>query len=210
MRKKTSAGTTMAGKRKKRAKSSTRKKGPGAGSGKRLSNNASSTHHPYESKIVVAVNAMLRDVKGILAKLLNHYPYDSNSAPTAGIAGYISDLIDELTNGERDQKKHDDTIEGNLWAIAGIEDQYHINGHTPPTHPHQPSSPTHEERVVELFTTINSICREVLQMLEPGKPLPTQPKDIVDLAKDTQQIVALIKVQIKAFHVRPTISPFTK
>lgn len=206
----------MAVKRRKSEKSIGRKKAPASSSKKKTAGRTFATHHPYEAKIKKSVKSLLTDAKAIFAKL-NHY--DKNRSPTAGIIGMIEELVEELTNGQSDQTKHEDAIEQALYAIAGIDDQYIINGDSPDTNADKPTADTHEGRVAELLTTINSICREVLELLDPGidagqQPDPNDYADaqdfIVAIASDTQGVVALIGSDIRAVHTRGRYSTFSK
>jgi hypothetical protein len=164
-------------------------------------------HHPYEAKIYNAVNGTLTDVQAILNKL-NQQPNDGNIAPTTGMIGRLGALLKELNKGSPDQATHDSNIEGILYAIAQMGDQYNIGGKSPTTKAYpQPSGGTHEDRVLKLFTTIDSICRDIFRILEPGTPLTPQPAggagntpDIVAMAKDTQKVAKKIKNHIVTMH----------
>ena len=129
---------------------------------------ASPPHHPYEKKIYDTVNAMLTDVQTILNKLTLK-PNDGNLAPTNGMIGRLQALLQELKNGSPNQTTHDKNIEGILYAIAQICDQFNIFGQSPatPAYP-QPTGGTHQDRVLRLFTKIDSICRDIFHILEPG------------------------------------------
>jgi hypothetical protein len=165
------------------------------------------THHPYEAKIINAVNAMLTDLQAILTKL-NQSPNDGNIAPTTGMIGRLGALLQELKVGSANQTTHDNNIEEILYAVAQMGDQYSISGHSPATQAYPPpTGGTHEQRVLQLFTTINSICREILQILEPFAKLPAQPageagstQDIVAMATDTKKIVKKIRSHIVTVH----------
>jgi hypothetical protein len=164
-------------------------------------------HHPYEAKIYNAVNGTLTDLQAILNKL-NQQPNDGNIAPTIGMIGRLKALLKELNKGSPDQATHDDNIEGILYAIAQMGDQYNIGGHSPATQAYpRPTGGTHEDRVLILFTTIDSICREIFEILEPGATLTPQPtggagttSDIVAMAKDTQKVAKKIKNHIVTMH----------
>ena len=93
---------------------------------------ASPPHHPYEKKIYDTVNAMLTDVQTILNKLTLN-PNDGNLAPTNGMIGRLQALLQELKNGSPNQTTHDKNIEGILYAIAQICDQFNIFGQSPAT-----------------------------------------------------------------------------
>jgi hypothetical protein len=169
-------------------------------------------HHPYEAKIYNAVDGILTDLQAILTKL-NQQPNDGNIAPTTGMIGRLKALLKELKNGSPNQATHDSNIEGILYAIAQMGDQYNIGGQSPATQAHPaPSGGTHEDRVLKLFTTINSICREIFQILEPVATLTPQPTgsvgntaNIVAMAKDTHKVVKKIKTHILTLHGGVTI-----
>jgi hypothetical protein len=174
---------------------------------------ANPPHHSYEKKIYETVNAMLTDVQTILSKL-NPQPNDANLAPTNGLIGRLQALLDELKNGSPKQTTHDKNIEAILYAIAQICDQYNIFGQSPatPAAP-QPTGGTHQDRVVRLFTKIDSICRDIFHILEPGTILPAQPTgsagdahDIVAMAKDTEKVVKQISIHIATVHVNTPLS----
>lgn len=176
---------------------------------------ASPPHHPYEKKIYDTVNAMLTDLQTILNKLTLN-PNDGNLAPTNGMIGRLQALLQELKNGSPNQTTHDKNIEGILYAIAQICDQFNIFGQSPatPAYP-PPTGGTHEDRVLRLFAKIDSICRDIFHILEPGTILvPAQPTvsvgnthDIVAMAKDTQKVVKQISIHIVSVHVN---TPFSK
>jgi len=175
---------------------------------------ASPPHHPYEKKIYDTVSAMLTDVQTILNKL-NPQPNDANLAPTNGMIDRLQALLQELKNGSPSQRTHDSNIEAILYAIAQICDQYNIFGQSPPTQAApRPTGGTHQDRVVRLFTKIDSICRDIFHILEPGTILSAQPTgsagdahDIVAMAKDTQMVVKQISIHIASVHVN---TPFSK
>ena len=110
--------------------------------------------------------------------------------------GRLQALLQELKNGSTNQTTHDKNIEAILYAIAQICDQYNIVGQSPPTPADpQPTGGTHQDRVVRLFTKIDSICRDIFHILEPGTILTAQPTgsvgnthNIVAMAKDTQMV----------------------
>src|ERR1700683_3525238 len=161
----------MAGTKTKSIATKTRKKTPAP----KLAAFASPPHHPYEKKIYDTVNAMLTDVQAILKKL-NPQPNDPNLAPTNGIIGRLQALLQELKLGSTNQTTHDSNIEGILYAIAQMGDQFNIFGQSPSTQAYpKPTGGTHEDRVLQLFTTIDSIGREIFQILEPGTTLVAQP-----------------------------------
>ena len=168
---------------------------------------ASPPHHPYEKKIYDTVNAILTDMQTILNQL-NLNPNDGNLAPTNGMIGRLQALLQELKNGSPNQKTHDKNIEGILYAIAQICDQFNIFGQSPPTQAYPPpTGGTHQDRVVRLFTKIDSICRDVFHILEPGTILSAPPTgsvgnthDIVAMAKDTQMVVKQISIHIVTLH----------
>lgn len=196
----------MAKKRPKSDKSRTRKK-PAASSSKRPP--STPPHHGYEDKIYDAVNGMLTDVQAILIKLNR---YDKNRAPTGGIIAMIEDLINEFEGGAPAQADHDNSIEECLYALAGIEDQYNIDGGTPDTDAVKPQPGSHENRVAQLLTTINSVTRDVFELLDsktllkpPPKLVGDDTKNIVALALDTQTVVGMIRHDIHAFHVPPIV-----
>ena len=102
-----------------------------------------------------------------------------------------------------------------MYAIAQICDQYNIFGQSPPTPAApQPTGGTHQDRVVRLFTKIDSICRDIFHILEPGTILvPAQPTgsagnthDIVAMAKDTQMVLKQIRIHIVSVHVTTIFS----
>ncbi len=198
----------MAAKRPKSRKSSPRKKAAAPSAAPF----ANPPHHPYEAKIYNAVNGMLTDLKAILTQL-NKQPNDGNIAPTNGMIGRLGALISELKYGSTNQATHDNNIEEILYAVAQMGDQYNIGGHTASTQAYPaPTGGTHEDRVLKLFTTIDSICREIFQILEPGTTLPAQPtgsagntQNIVAMATDTQQVVKKIKNHIVTMHGAPRI-----
>jgi hypothetical protein len=170
---------------------------------------ASPPHHPYEKKIYDAVNGMLSDLLTIVIEL-NQQPNDGNLAPTNGMIGRLEALLQELKYGSTDQATHDSNIEAILYAIAQICDQFNIGGHSPPTQAYPQPSPTagtHQYRVLLLFTKIDSICRDIFHILEPGTTLTAQPTgsvgnthNIVAMAKDTQMVVKQISIHIVALH----------
>jgi len=174
---------------------------------------ANPPHHPYEKKIYDTVNAMLTDVNTILNKL-NPQPNDANLAPTNGLIGRLQALLEELKTGSPKQATHDKNIEAILFAIAQIADQYNIFGQSPPTQAApQPTGGTHQDRVVRLFAKIDSICRDIFHILEPGTILPAQPTgsvgdahDIVAMAKDTEKVVKQISIHIVSQHVNAAFS----
>ena len=174
---------------------------------------ASPPHHPYEKKIYDTVNAMLTDLQTILSKL-SPQPNDANLAPTNGMINRLQALLLELKNGSPNQRTHDTNIEGILYAIAQIADQFNIFGQSPPTQANpQPTGGTHQDRVVRLFTKIDSICRDIFHILEPGTILSAQPTgsagnthDIVVMAKDTQMVVKQISIHIVSQHVNVAFS----
>jgi len=165
-------------------------------------------HHPYEAKIYAAVDGMLLDAQSILTTL-NQNPNDGNRAPTTGMIDRLNSLLLELKYGSSDQATHDENVEGILYAIAQIGDQYNIGGHTAPTQAYPPpSGGTHEGRVLKLLTTIDSICREIFHILEPGgiglTPQPTgtagTTRNIVAMAKDIQKVLKKISSHIASGH----------
>ncbi len=169
---------------------------------------ASPPHHPYEKKIYDTVNAMLTDVQTILNKLTLN-PNDGNLAPTNGMIGRLQALLQELKTGSSNQTTHDKNIEAILYAIAQICDQYNIFGQSPPTPAApQPTGGTHQDRVVRLFAKIDSICRDIFHILEPGTIIvPAQPTgsagnthNIVAMAKDTQKVLKQISIHIVTLH----------
>ena len=174
---------------------------------------ASPPHHPYEKKIYDTVNAMLTDLQTILSKL-SPQPNDANLAPTNGMINRLQALLLELKNGSPKQTTHDTNIEGILYAIAQICDQFNILGQSPPTQASpRPTGGTHQDRVVRLFTKIDSICRDIFHILEPGTILSAQPTgsagnthDIVAMAKDTQMVVKQISIHIVSQHVNAAFS----
>jgi hypothetical protein len=176
---------------------------------------ASPPHHPYEKNIYDTVNAMLTDVQTILQKL-NPQPNDANLAPTNGLIGRLQALLEELKNGSPNQRTHDTNIEAILYAIAQIADQFNIFGQSPSTQASpRPTGGTHQDRVVRLFTKIDSISRDIFHILEPGTILvPAQPtgsagntQNIVAMAKDTQNVVKQISIHIATLHGN---TPFSK
>jgi hypothetical protein len=191
------------GKRKKSTKSSSRKKKPVTRAKKKHISKVS--HHAYEAKIQGALNGMSTDVQLILGKLGEN---DANTAPTSGISQRISALIGETTNGKPIPADHEHRIEGILYAIAGMDDQYNIGGATPSTPAQQPpASDSHETKVLKLFTNIDKICRDVFSILEPATALPAPPMptgdnttDIVNMALDTQMVVHKIWIHINQIH----------
>ncbi len=193
----------MPGKKTKSIEAKTRKKT----TARKLAAFADPPHHPYEKKIYNAVNATLTDLQAILNKL-NQQPNDGNLAPTNGMIGRLQALLQELKFGSTNQTSHDSNIEAILYAIAQMGDQYNIGGHSPSTQAYPPpTGGTHEDRVLQLFTTIDSICRDIFQILEPGTTLAAQPTgsggtthNIVAMAKDTQMVVKQISVHIVSQH----------
>ena len=170
-------------------------------------------HHPYEAKIYNSVDGILTELQAILVKLQQH-PNDGNLAPTNGMINRLNALLKELKNGSPNQTTHDNNIEGILYAVATMGDQYIIGGESPatPAYP-PPTGGTHEERVLRLFTTINSICRDIFQILEPGSLLTPQPtggagntQKIVAMAKDTLKVVKTIRQHIVTIHVLTNVS----
>lgn len=188
----------MARKRPKSSKSRTRKKAAAAGAKKERSRTAAPPHHAYEldPHFQDALDNMSTDVQTIRGNLDDD---DANTAPTEGILKRITALIGE-TKIKRVPADHDNRIEKILYAIAGMDDQYYIDKSRPPTQAYPPpTGGIHEDRVLRLFTTINSICRDVFFLLEPGAPKTTQPpptrdntKDIVAMAVDTSTVVGNI------------------
>ena len=174
---------------------------------------ANPPHHPYEKKIYDTVNAMLTDVQTILTKL-NPQPNDPNLAPTNGLIGRLQALLQELKTGSPNQTTHDKNIEAILYAIAQICDQYNIFGQSPPTPAApQPTGGTHQDRVVRLFTKIDSICRDIFHILEPGSLLPAQPTGgsgnthkIKVMASDTLYVIKMIRQHIVTIHVLTNVS----
>jgi len=191
------------GKRKKSTKSSSRKKKPATRAKKKHISTVS--HKAYEAKIQGALNNTLSDVKLILGKLDEN---DANSAPTEGISKRINALIGETTNGKPVPADHEHRIERILYAVAGIDHQYNIDGSTPGTQVHPPpTSDSHETKVLKLFTTIDKICRDVFSILEPATALPgplpltgDNTTDIVNMALDTQTVVHKIWIHINQIH----------
>lgn len=189
----------MAGKRPRSSKSKTRVAVPAV----KKKRAGSTTHRDYEGKIQPALTGMLTDVQTILGGLDEN---DSNAAPTEGILKRIKALIQETTNGKPTPTDHDNRIEKILYAAARMGDQYNIYGDSPDTNAYKdkPTGTTPEERVGELFTTINSIIREVLALLDsqanPG-PQPQRSEygdnDVTDfivaIAGNTKDVVALIR-----------------
>ena len=164
-------------------------------------------HHPYEAKIYNTVNGILTELQAILINLQQH-PNDGNLSPTKGMIDRLGALLKELQTGSPNQTTHDNNIEGILYAVATMGDQYIIGGESPatPAYP-PPTGGTHEERVLRLFTTINSICRDIFQILEPGSLLTPQPsggagntQKIVAMAKDTLMVVKQIRQHIVTLH----------
>ena len=194
----------MAVKQAKSGKKSTRKKAA-ATKKKRARSTATPPHHDYEAKIRSAVKGMAADVQTIRDNLDDN---DPNTAPTEGILKRITALISETTNGTQDPTLHDNKIERVLYAIAGMDDQYNIGGKRPPTQASPPTGAKHERKVLTLFTTINSICRDVFYILEPATVLKPQPTpggiditdDIVAMAVDTQIVVDHIRNHIETIH----------
>ena len=204
----------MAGKRSKTGKSSTRKK-TSAARGKAKRPPSTPPHNPYEDKIYDAVNDMLTATQAIFKKLTH---YDKNSWPTAGIITMIQELISEFEKGDPDQATHDSNIEQCLYAIAGIDDQYNIDG-SPDIDVQKPTGNSHEENVAELLTTIDTITRAVLNLLDSTINPGVQPEEedydstedfIVALADDTKDVVALIRHDIHAVHGSGRYSIFSK
>jgi hypothetical protein len=182
----------MAGKGKKSGK-------PGTGKG--------SHPNPYESRIRKAVDGMAQDVGYIVAWLDVN---DPNEAPSIGTNDRITALTDEFDNGSQDQNTHDTNIENILYAIAGIIDQFKIHGYVPKTPATPPTYHTHDGRVVQLFITVNSECRDVFRLLDPITPLPAQPgpghydtEAICNLAEDTQTVVRMIWNYLQKYHPTP-------
>jgi hypothetical protein len=197
----------VAAKRKKSGKTNTRKKAAVARGKKSAAFKTSSTHHDYESEIVDTVGDMLGDVKSIL-KWLNQD--DDNAAPTERISKRINVLISEFNQGSSVQATHDKRIENLLYGIAGVDHLYKIHGQNPSTPVSKPTKKDHEPRVVELFTTINSICRDIFRMLDSTAVLPTQPGPghydhlaIYALAEDTRTVVGKIWDYLQAYHPAP-------
>lgn len=184
----------MAKKRPKPSKPRTRKKAAVAGTKKRRGRTAH--HHDYEldPDFQKALDELSTDVQTIQDTLDDN---DLNKAPTEGILKRIAALIAETSNGASKPTDHDKNIEKILYAIAGMDDQYYINQTRPVTQAYPaPTGGTHEGRVLRLFTTINSICRDVFSLLEPGTILTVQPPptgdntiDIVAMAVDTEMVV---------------------
>jgi hypothetical protein len=191
------------GKRKKSTKSSSRKKKPAIRLKKKLISTVS--HKAYEAKIQGALNGMSTDVQSILGKLDEN---DANATPTDGLSKKINALIGETTNGKPVTADHEHRIERILYAVAGIDHQYNIDGATPSTPAQQPpASDSHETKVLKLFTNIDRICRDVFSILEPATALPVpQPltgdntTDIVNMALDTQMVVHKIWIHINQIH----------
>lgn len=164
-------------------------------------------HHPYEAKIYTTVDGILTELQAILVKLQQN-PNDGNLSPTTGMIDRLGALLKELKIGSPNQKTHDKNIEGILYATAQIADQYSIGGQSPatPAYP-PPTGGTHEERVLRLFTTINSICRDIFHILEPGSLLTAQPTGgtgnthkIKVMAKDTLMVIKQIRQHIVTVH----------
>jgi hypothetical protein len=186
----------MAKKRPKPSKPRTRKKATVAGTKKRRGRTTNSVHHAYEldPDFQDALDELSTDVETIQNKLDDN---DLNKAPTEGILKRIAALIAETNNGTSKPTDHDNKIEKILYAIAGMDDQYYIDKKRPVTQAYPaPTGGAHEGRVLRLFTTINSICRDVFSLLEPGTILTVQPKptgdntkDIVAMAVDTETVV---------------------
>ena len=93
-------------------------------------------------------------------------------------------------------------------------DQFIIWGESPatPAYP-PPTGGTHEERVLRLFTKIDSICRDIFQILGPGSVLTPQPtggagntQKIVAMAKDTLYVVKQIRRHIVTLHGLTNVS----
>jgi hypothetical protein len=164
-------------------------------------------HHPYEAKIYTTVDGILTELQAILVKLQQH-PNDGNLAPTKGMIDRLGALLKELKHGSPNQTTHDNNIEGILYAVATMGDQFIIGGTSPATSAYPPpTGGTHEERVLRLFTTIDSICRDIFQILEPGSLLTAQPtggtgntQKIVAMAKDTLKVVKQIRQHIVTIH----------
>jgi hypothetical protein len=170
-------------------------------------------HHPYEAKIYTTVNGILTELQTILTKLQQN-PNDGNLAPTNGMIERLGALLKELKHGSPNQTTHDNNIEGILYAVATMGDQFIIGGQSPatPAYP-PPTGGTHEERVLRLFTTINSICRDIFQILEPGSLLTPQPTGgtgnthkIKAMATDTLYVVKQIRQHIVTIHGIMTFS----
>jgi hypothetical protein len=202
-------GTEMAAKRPKSSKSGVL----GNAVVKKVVPFANPPHHPYEAKIYNAVDGMLIDAQAILTTL-NQNPNDGNKAPTVGMIDRLNSLLLELKYGSTNQTTHDQNIEGILYAIAQIGDQYNIGGHAASTQAYPPpTGGTHEGRVLRLLTTIDSICREIFQILEAGlmalTPQPTgttgNSNNIVAMAKDIQKVLKKISRHIVDRHGGMTI-----
>ena len=169
-------------------------------------------HHPYEAKIYDTVDRILTELQAILKKL-NKHPNDGNIAPTTGMIGRLGALLQELKNGSPNQTTHDNNIEDILYAVAQMGDQINIGGQSPATQAYpRPTGGTHEEHVLRLFTTINSICRDIFHILEPGTLLAAQPTGgtgntakIVVMAKDTLKVIKKIRHHIVTAHGGATI-----
>ena len=170
-------------------------------------------HHPYEAKIYNTVNGILTELQAILVNLQQH-PNDGNLSPTKGMIDRLGALLKELQTGSPNQTTHDKNIEGTLYATAQIADQYSIWGQSPATQAFpRPTGGTHEERVLRLFTTIDSICRDIFQILEPGSLLTAQPTGgtgithkIKVMASDTLYVVQMIRQHIVTIHVLTNVS----
>ena len=152
---------------------------------------------------------MLTDLQTILKKL-NQQPNDGNLAPTNGMIGRLEALLQELKYGSTNQTTHDSNIEGILYAIAQMGDQFNIGGHSPPTQAYPPphrrearmriascSFSRRSTRYAGTFSTYSS----------PGTTLPAQPTgsvgnthNIVAMAKDTQKVVKQISIHIVTLH----------
>jgi hypothetical protein len=170
-------------------------------------------HHPYEAKIYNTVAGILTELQTILIKLQQN-PNDGNLSPTKGMIDRLTALLKELKNGSPNQTTHDKNIEGILYATAQIADQYSIWGQSPATQAHpKPTGGTHEERVLRLFTTIDSICRDIFHILEPGTLLTAQPTGgtgnthkIKVMASDTLMVIQMIRQHIVTIHILTNVS----
>jgi hypothetical protein len=155
----------------------------------------------------------LTELQAILINLQQH-PNDGNLSPTKGMIDRLGALLKELNTGSPNQTTHDKNIEGILYATAQIAHQYNIGGQSPATSAFpSPTGGTHEERVLRLFKTINSICRDIFQILEPGSLLTAQPTGgtgnthkIKVMAKDTLMVIKKIRQHIVTIHVLTNVS----
>src|SRR5258708_4695422 len=168
-------------------------------SGRKKLSPASLPHHDYENRIINFVRTMGEDVEKIIIALKID---DDNRTNSGGMDLLIGDLITEMETGLPTQGEHDGQIEKALFQIAKQNDKYKI--YTNPGTTPGPINPadTHEMRVLKLFTTINSSCREIGALLQYTPPKDDQPKPpnpgddltpyIKEMVKNTQQVVFAI------------------